>query len=183
MFLRDEPDSATIQKEWDENQQEIQQLHNSLALSETESELIEKKQTTQQTTAEVEKWSELTKQLDGLATKVTNVKQIDGLRWIMLEQNMKRSVTVQQLLEELEDIREDINQLKKLNEYHEKLNKAISYIEQILQKQRISTGQLEQRAMKKSSVYTAVEIDQYLAELRSKLQGSTIYPQMLVTSL
>ena len=101
----------------------------------------------------------------------------------MLEQNLKRSSTVQQLLNELEGIRGQINQLKKLKDYHEKLNKAISYVEQLLQKNRISTGEIHQRVMKRSTAYTAVEIDQYLNDLRSKLQSSTIYPRMLVVSL
>ncbi|WP_227937604.1 DEAD/DEAH box helicase [Alkalihalobacillus deserti] len=183
-FLRGEPDSGAIKKEWDANQQVIQQVKNSIAFQQLESEFDEKKQKIKQTSAEVEKWAELTKQMDALTAKVTDVKQIDGLRWIMLEQNMKRSLTVQQLLEELEDIRGEINQLKKLKVYHDKLNKAISYIEQLLQRHRISTGQMKQRMMKGSAVFTAAEIDQYLDELRSRLQGnSTVYPQMLVTYL
>ncbi|MFD2507488.1 DEAD/DEAH box helicase [Halalkalibacter alkalisediminis] len=182
-FLRDEPDTGEIQKEWEANEQLIERLQNSIAIQELESEITEKKQSIGEVSTECEKWEEAAKQIEALTEKVTTVKQIDGLRWIMLEQNMKRSLTVQQLLEKLENIRGEINQLKKLKEYHDKLNNAISYIERLLE-QRISTGQVQQRAMKAAVGFTAVEIDQFLEELRSRLKGnSTIYPQMLMSSL
>ena len=53
---------------------------NSIAFEKLQEELDEKKQMIQQTTAEVEKWSEATKQIEALTGKVTDVKQIDGLK-------------------------------------------------------------------------------------------------------
>jgi hypothetical protein len=183
-FLRSEPDSDAIQKEWDANQQVIRQLQHSIGCQELEGEIDKIKQSIEQVSAECEKWAEVTQQIDALIAKVTDVKQVDGLKWIILEQNLERPINVQQLMDELRDIRERINQLEKLKEYHDKLNGAISYVEQMLDRHRISIGQVQQRANNQSSVYTAIEIDYFLDELRSKLKGKTkIYPQMLVTDL
>ncbi|MFC0470148.1 DEAD/DEAH box helicase [Halalkalibacter kiskunsagensis] len=183
-FLLDEPDSDAIQKEYDDNQQVIQQLRRSIACQELEDEIDKRKRIKDQATAEYEKWTEATQQMDALLAKVTDVKQVDGLKWIILEQNLERPINVQQLLEELKEIRGEINQLEKLKEYNDKLNSAISYVEQLLKGQRISIGQVQKRALNRSAVYTAVEIDHFLDELRRKLKGHTnIYPQMLVADL
>ncbi|OMP65936.1 DEAD/DEAH box helicase [Domibacillus epiphyticus] len=179
-FLRDEPDSDTIQREWDANRQIIQRLQQSVACRELEDEIDEKKQAIEQVSAECEKWAGAVKQMDAITAKVEAAKQIDGLKWIMLEQNMERPFSVQRLIQELEEVRGEISQLEKLKKYHDKLNQAILYVEQLLVRNRISISQLQQRVMNGSSVYTAVEIDQFLDELRSKLKGtSNIYPQML----
>ncbi len=182
IFLRSGPDTDAIQKEWDANEQVIQQLRHSIACHELESKINDRKQTIEHTTAERKKWVEATKHMDALIAKITAVKQIDGLRWIILEQNLERPQQVQELIDKLEDIRGAINQLEKLKEYNDKLTNAISYIESLLVKNRVSFEQLRQ--MNRSAVYTAEEIDQYLTELRSKLaRRPNIYPKMLVESL
>ncbi|WP_100407481.1 DEAD/DEAH box helicase [Bacillus solitudinis] len=179
-FLRREPGSDAIQKEWEDNEQVIQQLRHSISCQELEGKIDEITQTIEQTTAERKKWSEATKQMDALIEKVTDTKQIDVLRWILLEQNMERPLNVQQLIEKLEDVRGSIKQLEKLKEYNDKLNQAISYVESLLARHRISIDELQQAQLNEASVYSAVEIDQFLAELRNKLAGRTkIYPQML----
>ncbi|MFL6560517.1 MAG: DEAD/DEAH box helicase, partial [Bacillus sp. (in: firmicutes)] len=63
------------------------------------------------------------------------------------------------------------------------LNRAISYVEQLLERQHISIGQLQQRMVNGTSVSTnAVEIDQFLDKLRSALKGNP-NPQILLTYL
>ncbi|MGO4889455.1 DEAD/DEAH box helicase [Anaerobacillus sp. MEB173] len=179
LFLRSEPDLFTIQKEWAANEQLIQRLQQSIAYQELEEEIGEKKQTVEQASAECEKWSDETKQTSAITAKIRDVQQIDRLRWIMLEHHVERSLTVQQLLDELEDIRAAIKQLEKLKLYYDKLSKAISYIESLLVRHQISIDELQQQN-NGSSAYTAVEIDQFLAELKSQLTGkSKIYPQTL----
>ena len=133
--------------------------------------------------AECEQWAEAAKKSDAITQKVTEAKQIDGLKWIMLEQNLMRTDTVQHIMDELQDIRTDIKQLEKLKFYHEKLNAAIDYVEQLLTKHRISTNQIKERATARPSVYTSAEIDQFLEQLRSTLKGHSIYPQMLISAL
>ncbi|WP_237563628.1 DEAD/DEAH box helicase [Halalkalibacter okhensis] len=183
-YLRDQPNGYTIQKEYDAIQTEIEQLQHNIACQELESEVAEKKENVNQAKAEYEKWAVSTATLDNLIIKVTDVKQVDGLKWILLEQNLERPEKVQELLEELRYIRAEIKQLEKLKEYNDKLNSAISYIEQLLNGQRISFDQVQQRALHRSAVFTALEIDQFLEELRSKLKESTrVYPQMLVSGL
>lgn len=180
-FLRSEPDSDAIQKEWDANEYVIQQLRHSIACLELEDKMEEVKETTEQATVEKEKWAEATKRMNAVLAKITNVKQIDGLRWIILEQNIERSLNFEQLIDELEDIRGAINQLEKLKQYNDKLTKAISYIELLLARHSISFDKLQQRQINGNSTYTAVEIDQFLAELRSKLAGRpNISPKMLL---
>ncbi len=184
IFLRDEPNSDAIQKKYDAIQTEIQQLQHSIACHDLENNVAEKMQIFEKAKAECKTWAEETVMLDALITKITDVKQVDGLKWILLEQNLERPVKVQELLEELREIRAEIKQLEKLKEYNDKLNGAVSYIEQLLKGQRISFDQVQQRALNRSVVYTAVEIDHFLDELRSRLKGNTnIYPQMLLAAL
>jgi hypothetical protein len=78
-----------------------------------------------------------------------------------------------------------MGQWVKLKEYNDILNRAISYVEQLLERQNISIGQLQQRRINGTSVSTnAVEIDLFLDKLRSELKGNPkIYPQRLVTFL
>lgn len=185
MFLAGEPDSGVIQKEWDANQQEIVRLQNSVAFQKLEDEINAKKQTMEQVSAECEKWNEVAKQTDALTARITAVKKFDSLKWIILEQNMNRSLRVQQLIEELDELRGEISQLDKLKAYNDTLNRAISYVEQLLERQHMSIGQLQQRMINGTSVSTtAVEIDQFLDKLRSELKGNPqIDPQRLVTFL
>ena len=183
-FLRSVPDNDSLQKKLEKCKEDIQQLRHCIACQEVEGKLNEMKQMFEQTTNECEKSSEIILQTETVLTKVTNVKQIDGLRWIILEQNIELSINAQQLLDDLEDVRQSINQLEKLKSYNEKLTKAISYLESLLVKQNISFNQLQDRQKNASAAYTAVEIDQFLAELKSKLVGRpNIYPQMLKSYL
>jgi hypothetical protein len=182
-FLRSEPDSEAIQKEWKDNQQVIQRLRNTIAFLELEGDMNEIQQTISHATAESEKRAEAVNKMEALTLKVTEVKKIDSLKWMILEQNIDRPLKVQQLIAELEEIRAEINQQEKLRTYHDKLNSAIIYVEQLLVRNHITVGQPQQREMNRSSVYsTAVEIERFLDELRSKLKGS-IYPQTLVSYL
>lgn len=184
-FLAGEPDSGVIQKEWDAHQQAMVRLQNSVALQELEDEIHDKKQTMEQAFAECEKWNDAVKRTGALTVRITNAPKIDNLKWIILEQNINRSVRVQQLIEELEGIRRVMGQWIKLKEYNDTLNRAIFFVEQLLERQHISIGQLQQRMLHGISVSTnAVEIDQFLDQLRSEFKGnSKIYPQRLVTYL
>jgi superfamily I DNA and/or RNA helicase len=183
-FLLDHPDIATIQKEWEENEQMLQQLRHSMACQELEDEIDTQKQTLEQTADEYNQWSQVVKRMDALMAKVTDIKQIDGLKWVMLEQNIRRSSRTQQLIEEMEVIRGEINQLEKLKTYHDKLTRATSYVEQLIGQQTATIKQLQQRAINRSAVYTAVEIDHFLDKLRNWLKGkANIQPQMLMSAL
>lgn len=184
-FLAGEPDSGEIQKERDAHQQELVRLQNSVAFQELEDEIHEKKQTMEQASAECEKWNEAVKRVDALTVRITTAQKIDNLKWIILEQNINRSLRVQQLIEELEGIRGEISQLDKLKAYNDTLNRAIFFVEQLLERQHISIGPLQQRLIHGTSVSTnAMEIDQFLDKLKSELKGnSKIYPQRLVTHL
>lgn len=175
-FLASEPDRNVFQKEWEANQHEIERLQNSVAFQKLENEINEKKQTMEQAIAECKKSDEFAKQLDAVATRITAAQKFDSLRWIILEQNLKRTFRVEQLIEQIEEIRGEISQLNKLEEYNDKLTRAISYVEQLL-------GQ--QRMMNMTSISTsAVEIDQFLEKLRHELKGKTkIPPQILATYL
>ncbi|MBP3951604.1 DEAD/DEAH box helicase [Bacillus suaedae] len=181
-FLQEQPDSQEIQSEWEANEKIILRLQNIIASQELEETIKDKERSVKYVANECEKWAEETKKSDALVEKITAVKQIDGLRWIMLEQNIKRTLPIQQLLDELEDIRGELNQLKKLHDYHDKLSKAISYLEQLLEKHRIPFSPVGQKVPNGAAAYTAAEIDRFLEELRSKLKGSMIYPQMLTVS-
>ncbi|WP_096200388.1 DEAD/DEAH box helicase [Bacillus sp. FJAT-45350] len=179
IFLRNEPDRDVLQKELKTCEEFIKQLRHSIAYQELENKIIEVNESIDKATEEREKWAELAFEMDELLAKITNIKQIDGLRWIILEQNIERTVNVQEFINELEELRGSINQLNKLKEYNEMLTKAISYVESILSRQNLPFYHLQQRKI--TGTYTANEIDQFLNELRSKLSAkTTIYPQMLI---
>ncbi len=184
-FLAGEPDSGVMQKELDAHQQAMVRLQNSVAFQELEDEIYEKRQTMEQASAACEKWSDAVKRTDTLTVRITTAPKIDNLKWIILEQNINRSLRVQQLIAELEGIRREMGQWIKLKEYNDTLNRAIFFVEQLLERKHISIGQLQQRMILGTSVSTnAVEIDQFLDKLRSELKGnSKIYPQRLVTFL
>ncbi|MDT8860158.1 AAA domain-containing protein [Alkalihalobacillus sp. MEB130] len=181
--LRGEPNIDTIQREYEEIQQIIHQLEQSIVIQEVEEEIAYQLKTTERTTSEWNTWSEETTKLGNLLAKITNVKQIDGLKWILLEQNLERTTKVQQLIDELHDIRAQLKQFEKLKDYHDRLNGAVSYIEQLLHSRRVPLSQIEQQAINRSEAFTAVEIDQFLDDLRSKLKSSNIYPKELVKEL
>ncbi|RKL65420.1 ATP-dependent helicase [Salipaludibacillus neizhouensis] len=182
-FLREVPEPDTIKKEIEDNQQVIQKLQQSIAVQALEDKISEQKQTLDQATTEYEKFAEAIQQTDALIIKVTESKQVDTLRWMVLEQKLERTLDVQQLFEEIKDIREEINQFQKLKEYNDTLNRAISYLEQRLNEHHTPTDKIQQRALHRLSVYTADEIDQFLDELRSKLNGQQISVQVLVSDL
>ncbi|MBD8068731.1 AAA domain-containing protein [Bacillus sp. PS06] len=181
-FLRSEPDSETIQKEWDDTQLVISELQQSIACQELADKLHEARQSAEQATMECNKWSDATKQLDALLEKTNMIKQIDGLKWIILEQNLKRTLDMIQSFDQLEESRKGIEQLEKLKQYNDRLTSAISYIESILTKNRVSYEQMQPRQT--NHVYSAQEIDQFLNDLKRKLaEGTTVYPQMLIEHL
>jgi superfamily I DNA and/or RNA helicase len=183
-FLIEEPDRDLIQKELDANQEEIVRLQDSLALQVLEDEMIELKETIDKASAEWEKWKESSKETDALTERITTAKKFNSLKWIILEQNLTRSPQVQSLIAKLEPLRERIAQLDKLKEYNEKLNPAISYLEQLLgEKDRYSKLQ-EQLKNTPPVTTSANEIDQFLEQLRSELkEKSTIHHNRIETFL
>jgi hypothetical protein len=184
-FLASQPDSAVILKEWEVIQQEIFRLQNSLAFQKLEEEMNEKKQNMEQIVEECEKWNERAKQTDALIARINASPKVDSLKWMILEQNINRSLRVQQLIEELDGLRNEKSQLDKLTAYNDTLNRAISHVEMLIERQRISVGQLQQRMISMTPVRTtSMEIDQFLDNLRSELKGNSIInPQRLVTIL
>ncbi|MFC4320062.1 DEAD/DEAH box helicase [Litchfieldia salsa] len=182
LFLIRHDDSETIQKRWDDNEQAIKALRQSITCGELEIKMDEVKQASEQASSECEKWAEAINQLNVLFEKIAGVKRVDGLKWIILEQNIKRTFKVRELVEQLEEIRGSIDQLEKLKQYNDKLTKAITYVESLLNQYNVQFQQFEQR---QHYAYSAVEIDQFLAELRNKLtvQRSNINPGLLMSSL
>ncbi|WP_078544609.1 AAA domain-containing protein [Litchfieldia alkalitelluris] len=183
-FLREEPDSDMVENELVDTEKIMMQLSYSVECQELEGQIEIAKQTTAEATGRYEKWSEAKKRMDAILTEITNAKQIDALKWFILEQNIKRTVTIQQSLVDLENTRVAINQLEKLKQFNERLTKAISYVESLLVKHNISFDELKQRQQILTSTHSAEEIDQFLAELKSRLVGkNNIYPQLLIDFL
>lgn len=182
-FLAEEPDCDLIQKELEANQVEIVRLQDSVALQLLEDEMKELKQTIDKASAECEKWKEARKQQDALTERIAAAKKFNSLKWIILEQNLTRSLQVQSLIAKLDQLSDRINQLGKLKEYNEKLNPAISYLEQLLGEEKY--GKLQEQAEKMPPIVTtALEIDQFLEKLRSELkEKSTIHHYRIETFL
>ncbi len=182
-FLHENPDNNMLQKEMDMNEQVIQQLRHTIACQDLEDKIGEVNKAYEQASIECEKWAESTKQMVVLQERITTAKQMDVLKWIILEQNIKRTSRVQQSLNELEHTRVAIDQIEKLKKYNDKLTKAISYVESLLSRHNISCDHLKQRQLA-SATYTADEIDQYIANLKNRFVGkNNIYPQMLLNEL
>ncbi|OLN24112.1 ATP-dependent helicase [Domibacillus antri] len=160
-FLRTQPDSAAIQTEWEALQTRIHKLRHVIACDELEAEMNEKRQQADQAASECEQQAVMNKQLDALIKKAASVKRVDGLKWIILEHNLERTPRALYLIDRLDDIRQKMNQLAKLKAYNDQLNRAISYVEQLLG--RLGTPQ-------GSSSYTADEIDRFLDALRQELK-------------
>ncbi|SEM51553.1 Superfamily I DNA and/or RNA helicase [Mesobacillus persicus] len=182
-FLAEAADDKTIQNEWEANQQEIERLKASAVIQELEDEILELKQRIEQTSsAELEKWKEAVTQQEALIERTTAAKKLDSLKWLILEQNLTRTLQVQSQIEKLNHLRERSSQLEKLKTYNEKLNPAISYLEQLLADQ---YEQLREQLKTTPPVSTtAVEIDQILDKLRSELKAkSKIQPERLVAFL
>ncbi|WP_254842768.1 ATP-binding protein [Bacillus sp. MRMR6] len=167
-FLAGEPNSNVIQQQWNTIQQEIMQLQDSISFQQLEDEIHNLTQTLEVASTECEKWNEALKQTDALTARITAAKKVDNLKWIILEQNINRSLRVQEVLEQLDELRGEVGQLDKLKAYNDTLNRAIFYVEQLLERQQLSIGQLQQRTVST----TAAEIDQFLERLRSELKGN-----------
>lgn len=179
MFLAEEPDRDLLQKELEANQEGIVQLQDSIAQLMLEGEMNELKQNIDKASVECEKWKEDIKQKNDLTERITAAKKFNSLKWLILEQNLARTLQVESLIEKLERFRERINQLTKLKEYNEKLNAAISYLEQRL-------GEKEQSSLEDIPPIstTSIEIDQFLEKLRGELKGSsTVHRNRIVTYL
>jgi superfamily I DNA and/or RNA helicase len=184
-FLASQPDSALILKEWEAIQQEIVRLQDSIAFQKLEEELNEKKQSMGHIVEECEKWNEREKQTDALIARINAAPKVDSLKWMILEQNINRSLRIQQLIQELDGLRNEKSQLDKLTDYNDTLNRAISYVERLLERKQTSTEQMRQRLKSMPPVRTnSMEIDQFLDNLRSELKGNPIiHPQRLATFL
>ncbi|WP_226666322.1 DEAD/DEAH box helicase [Metabacillus litoralis] len=180
-FLANEKDSSLLVKESDENQQEIVKLRKSVILRNLEDEIAEKMQNMKQVSSESEKSKEEVKKIDAVIERMTSVKKVDVLKWIMLEQNMSRTVKAEQCMEEIDVIRSKISKIDKLKMYNETLNRAITHIEKLLQRQNITINQIQERVKNVKAISTtAVEIDQFLDDLRNELiENPKILPQRL----
>ncbi|WP_456279510.1 DEAD/DEAH box helicase [Bacillus sp. AK128] len=184
-YLAVEPDSDLLQKEWDITKQEILSLKSSIEIQDIEEKMSEQTKMVEQLSAECEKSEEVLKQLDALKDRIRDSKKVDSLKWMILEQNMDRSFKVQDLIEELDGLRGEISQLTKLKEYSDKLTRAITYVEQLLERLNVPGKQVQQRMQKlKPLATTADEIDRFLDKLRTELKSSgRISAQLLVSYL
>ncbi|MEM1502822.1 AAA domain-containing protein [Domibacillus sp. 8LH] len=177
-FLASEPSLEDIQREWEVLQKEIEALHHALACEELQEEIERKGQTLQKTAADEERYLQVLQQAEAVYEKASDVKRIDALKWMMLEQNIERSPRIVQLLEELDHLRGEMNQLTKLKAYNDQLNKAVSYMEGLLARYNVPLGELQQRASRTTSSHSAEEIDEFLNRLRAALKsGSNIDPR------
>ncbi|MCH1624494.1 DEAD/DEAH box helicase [Ferdinandcohnia quinoae] len=180
-FLAGEPHIEAIQTEWETHQQEIVRLQKSVELQDLEGELNENNQKMEQILSAYEKWNKEVEQANSLIERIIAVKKIDSLKWIILERNINRTLRIQQLIDQFDDIRGNIDQLDKLKNYNGTINRAILYVEQLLKRQHISSDQIQQRLINRTS---AVEIDQFLDKLRNELKGNQpIHSQRLVAFL
>lgn len=180
-YLAGAPNLDEIQTEWDRTQQEIQRLQMSLAFQKLEEEIGEIKQRMHAISEEFENWRGEGAQIDALKARITSARKMVSLKLIILEQNLGRSSRSQQLMKELDEIREKMSQWKKLKEYNDKLNAAISYIEQLLERHQLSVDQLLKRKTNAGHVVTSsMEIDQFLEKLRKELKEN---PKISVQSL
>lgn len=181
LFLANAQDSSLIEKEREDLQLQIEDLRKSVMLQNLEHEISEKMQTIKQVTSEVENSKEAMNKIDAVFERITNVKKVDNLKWIILEQNMNRTQQVQLCIDEIDNIREKISKIEKLKTYNDTLNRAISHVEKLLQRQNITINQIQQRVKNVKVVSTsAAEIDQFLESLRMELKENlNILPQRL----
>lgn len=182
-FLRDESEPSTIEKEIADHQNQMEVLRKSLAIQELDDKIHERKITLEEAKAEAERLGEAIRETDELIAKVTDAKQVDSLRWMILEQKLERSMELQQLFQDIKDIREEMSQFQKLKDYHDTLNRAISFLEKRLTEHRIPVAPIQQRAKNALTAYTAEDIDQFLETLRSKLKEQHLTAQMLAADL
>ncbi|MHC0039424.1 DEAD/DEAH box helicase [Pseudoneobacillus sp. C159] len=173
-FLANLQDVETIEKELQAKQQELVRLQKSVNYQELEEEILQKKQSIEQISAESEKWKLAVTQDEALLGRITSAKKIDNLKWMILEVNLNRTQRIQQGIEEIEGIRYEISQLDKLKAYNDKLNRAIAYVEHLLDTQKMPMYQLQERMKNVQAIKTSSsEIDQFLDRLRSELKQNT----------
>ncbi|WP_050183325.1 DEAD/DEAH box helicase [Domibacillus robiginosus] len=170
-FLENEPGIEDIERQWHDLQKEREALQHSVACEELEENIGRKQQAIQEAKAKAEQLSQVLERAEAVYEKASAVKRIDALKWMMLEQNLERSARVLQLLEELDDLRGEMDQITKLKAYNDQLNKAISYMEGLLARYNVPFAELQQRAGRASSSHSADEIDQFLNGLRSALKS------------
>jgi superfamily I DNA and/or RNA helicase len=183
-FLDSKPNKNAIQAELKQTQQEILRLQNSVAYLEMEETIQQKRQALEQVSVEWEKWQEVVNQDEALNSRITGAKKVDSLKWMILEVNLNRTQQVQQLIEDIEGIRYELSQLTKLKDYNDKLNRAISYYERLIEKQTMPVSQLQQIRNAPPKQTNSQEIDQFLDRLRIELKQSPhLNPHRLVISL
>ncbi|OES44952.1 DEAD/DEAH box helicase [Domibacillus iocasae] len=172
VFLHEEPASGAIQKEQEAIEQTIQRLKHAIACDDLKNEVDQKRESLDQVKAQCEQLAEALKKADAAAQKAASAKRIGGLKWIMLEQNIERSLRIGHLMDEIDDIRTEMNQFSKLKAYNDQLSRAISYVEKLLAPHRMPVDGLKQRAAGMTVSYTSDEIDRFLNELREVIKGS-----------
>src|SRR5690606_31014434 len=75
-------------------------------------------------------------------------------------------------------------QLSKLKTYNDTLNRAITYVEQLLEKGNVSIAQIQQRMSQTNQTPTnSTEIDQFLENMRSELRNGPVHPKRLIQFL
>ncbi len=170
-FLKNQPDEEALEQKVETNKQLLEQLRQSVACHQLESELEEKNKEIETTTAECENWLRELDTINALTAKVKDIKQVDGLKWMLLEQGFIQSEKIEELLEKIEDIRYNMQQLEKLRSYYEKLNRAIAYMEERAKQKGVILKELHRQATMIQAQYTAADIDDFLEQLRDKIRN------------
>lgn len=164
-YLANSIESRELQGNLATTEQQIANLRNNVALLELEDNINELKQASVLALAECDKRNLAFKQTEALLTRVKEAKKLDTLKWLILEQNLNRTLRIQELIQELEDIRFHIAQYKKLEAYNNKLSSAISYLEQ----KNISISNLQKGSITHTS---SEEIDHFLNTLKMELKAN-----------
>lgn len=164
-YLSNCTENSELQADLSSTEQQIVELQRNVALLEIEDEINKLKQAYQYASAECDKKKDAVKQTASLLTRLKEAKKFDTLKWLILEQNLNRTKRIQELIQELEDIRFNMEQYKKLEAYNNKLSSAISYLEQ----KKISISQLQQGIITHTS---SEEIDHFLNRLKMELKAN-----------
>lgn len=175
-FLANQPNSEVLKIELKSTGLQITKLQNQLDLLDLEDELVKIKQGLELTSTEYIKSKEMVNQTASLLVKVKEARKIDTLKWVILEQNLKRTLVIQELIQGLEDIRVQVDEYKKLETYNTKLSSAITYLEQ---RRNISVSKLQQGTLTSTS---SAEIDHFINILKKELKENAS-PQRLVPFL
>ncbi|OXS79088.1 DEAD/DEAH box helicase [Domibacillus enclensis] len=177
-FLREQPDDEATGEQLQET---INRLNQSLKLDEIKEHMNKKKDAIARETEAYEQKSEALQQTGLIAEKAAGVKRIDGLKWLMLEQNIERTSRIVYFMNELDDLRTELDQSARLRTYNDQLSKAIDYVEKLLVPHRVPLVQLKQRAVSTPASYTSEEIDHFLNDLRENIRH--IDPRTLTSYL